>query len=107
DDDLVGMADGAEPVGDDYAGAVFHHLIDSVLYEAFAFGVERGGGFVEDEDGGIFQEGACDGQALTFAATELAAAVTDVGLVTLFFCGDKTMRIGDGGCPDDLVHGAA
>ena len=46
--DLIGMADGAQPVGNDDAGEVGHHFIDSVLYQSFAFGIEGGSGLVEN-----------------------------------------------------------
>lgn len=54
DDDAVEGGDGAEAVGDDDAGAVFHEVFEGVLDEFFGFGVEGGSGFVEDEDWGVF-----------------------------------------------------
>src|SRR3954451_20402219 len=48
DDDLVGVADGGEAVGDDEGGAAFHEPVEGVEEEAFAFAVEGAGGFVQD-----------------------------------------------------------
>ena len=39
-DDLVRVADGGETVGDHDARAVLHHVINGVLHQSFAFGVE-------------------------------------------------------------------
>src|SRR5579863_6767676 len=50
DQDLVGAADGGEPVGDDEGGAVLHELRESGLDHGLGLGVERTGGLVEDED---------------------------------------------------------
>ena len=41
--------------------------------EAFGFVVQRAGGFVQKQDGGIFQNGAGNGDALTLTAGELIA----------------------------------
>ena len=61
-------------MGDDDTGAVFHEASEGVLDEFFRLGVEGGGGFVEDEDGGVFEDGAGDGDALALAAGEFDAA---------------------------------
>ena len=51
------------------------------LDHGFGFGVERAGGFVEDEDARLGQQGAGDGQPLALAAGELDAALADDGVV--------------------------
>jgi len=38
--DFVGMTDGAEAVCNYNAGSVLHHVIDSILYQSFTFGVQ-------------------------------------------------------------------
>ena len=55
DEDLAGPADGAEAVGDDEAGAVGHEAVEGFLNEPLGGGVHAGGGFVEDEQGGVLQ----------------------------------------------------
>src|SRR4029079_11085453 len=79
DEDLVGMADGGEPVGDDEAGAARHEAIEGALDEALGLGIDAGGGLIEDEDGRILQQGAGDGDALLFADAELYTALADDG----------------------------
>src|SRR5579875_2652825 len=77
--DFVGLADGGEPMGDDEDGAALHEGGERLLDEALGFGIEVGGGFVEDEDGRVFEQGAGDGNALALAAAELEAAFADDG----------------------------
>ena len=51
----VGVADGAQAVGDDQAGTSLHQSVQCLLDQDFAFGVEGTGGFVEDQDTGSFR----------------------------------------------------
>ena len=46
-------------------------------------GVEARGGFVEDEDARIGQDGAGDGESLALAAAEFYAALADDGVVSV------------------------
>lgn len=81
DDDDVGGEDGGEAVGDGKDGLAGREFIQGGLDHAFAFRVEGGGGFVQEQDGGVFQEGAGDGEALLLSAGEFAAFVAYDGLV--------------------------
>ena len=73
------MADGEKAVGDDETGAAFHETFQCFIGGPLALGVEGGGGFVEQEDAGIGQNGAGDGDALALAAGQLGAARADDG----------------------------
>ncbi len=72
--DLVGMADGGKPVGDDEAGAVLHEPVERLLDEAFGGVVHAGRGLVENENRRIFQQGAGNGKSLFFTDAELYPA---------------------------------
>ena len=75
DDDPVGGADGGEAVGDDDGGAVAHQPVERFLHQPLAFGVERRGGFVEQQQRRVAAEqGAGDGDALALAARQARAA---------------------------------
>ena len=50
---LVRVLDGGEAVGDDEGGAVFHQAVEGGLDLALGFGIDRGGRFVEQEDGRV------------------------------------------------------
>ncbi len=66
--DPVGVSDGGEPVGDNHGGAVFHQVFDGLLDLDFRFGVEGGGGLIEDEDRGVFDQGTSNRQTLSLPA---------------------------------------
>ncbi len=53
DEDAVHGAEGGEAVRDADDGAVFGEVIDGFLDFGLGLGIERGGGFVEDEDGAL------------------------------------------------------
>ena len=58
----------------------FHKGGQRRVDESFGFGVQSGGGFVEDQDVRVFDEGAGDSDALLLAARELGAAGADIGV---------------------------
>ena len=55
-------------MGDGHGGTGLHQSLQGILYQALALGVEGRGGFVEDEDRGILQDGTGDADALTLSA---------------------------------------
>ena len=65
---------GSHAVGDDEGGSVFGESFQGVLDEAVAFIVECGGGFVEDQDRRVLEEGSGDGDPLPLATGKGAAA---------------------------------
>src|SRR5258705_13727007 len=64
DDDAVGGEYGAEAVGDDEGGALVHEAFYGLLDEVLAFGVHLAGGFVENQNRGLAEDGAGDAEAL-------------------------------------------
>ena len=64
DNDVVGILNGAQAVGDDQHGADVLHLLQGVLDEHFRFRVDVGRGFIEDHYGGLVQDGPCKAQQL-------------------------------------------
>src|SRR5579883_2132329 len=70
DEDAVAISDGCEPVRDEDGGPSAEALVERVLDELFAHGVERARRLVEDEDVRIGQERAGDGQALALTARQ-------------------------------------
>ena len=69
--DLVGAADGGEPVRDHDHGAVRHQIGQRPLHQHFGFGIEVRGGLVQNQDGRVLEQRAGDGDALPLAAAEL------------------------------------
>ncbi len=77
--DAIGIENGGEAVGDHNRGTPLKQLCQGLLNVAFRAGVERRGGFVQDQDLGVFEEGPGNGQALLLAPREHGAALTDLG----------------------------
>ena len=112
DEDSVGFAGEGSVVGDhDYGLAVVAvEFFDDVHDLAAGFDVEVAGRFVGEEDAGVVHEGAGDGDALAFAAGELAGAVLEaVGEAELFEkvygAGVKGLVVGAEAEPTVFDHG--
>ena len=104
--DLVGAADGGQPVRDHDHGAVLHQVGQRLLHQHFRFGVEMRGGFVQNQDGRVLEQGAGDGDALPLAAAQPHAAVADHRLVAFRQALDEFVRQGGfGGAADALRAG--
>lgn len=97
DEDLAGVADGGKAVGDDDGGASGQEAFEGLLDEFFRGGVHAGGGFVKDENGAVFEQGAGDADSLFFADAELNAAFADLGIVAFGELGDEGGAVGGSG----------
>ena len=106
DVDFVRVADGAQAVGDGDGGARLHQALQGFLHQAFALRVEGGGGFVQDEDGRVLQDGAGDADALALPAGQASAAVAYHRVVALLRLHDEIVGVGNLGRFDDLLHGS-
>ena len=93
DNDLVRLEDGVEAMGDGDGGAALHQFASGFFEQGFGFGIEAGGGFVEDEDGGVFEEGARKGYALGLSAGETGSAFTDDGFIFFGKRFDKFVQV--------------
>ena len=104
DDDLVRVADRAQTVRDGDDSAAFHQSLERFHHELLRFGVERGGRFVENEDGGIAHDGAGDADALALAAGKREAAFADHRIVAMRHLRDELVRIGHLRRLDDFLR---
>ena len=68
DGDAVGAAHRGRTVGDDQDGAPLHQGAQRLLDLGLGLGIGHGGGLVEQDDGGVQQDRAGDGDALLLAA---------------------------------------
>ena len=70
----VGVAQGGEAMGDGEGGAPLHQREQAGLDQLLGLGVDRRGGFVQDQYARVVEDGAGDGDALALAAGEPLAA---------------------------------
>ncbi|MNX93450.1 hypothetical protein D3C86_1256330 [compost metagenome] len=97
-EDSIRLQDGREPVGDDDGGALMQQAFERLLHQRFAFGVERRGCLVEQQDRRIAQDGAGNGDALALAAGKRHAAFTHLGIISIGETFDEAVSLcGDGG----------
>ena len=106
DADAVCLLHGGEAVCNDKAGAVRAQVFKRLLDKAFGGVVEGGGGFVEQQQRGIFQQRAGDGKALFLAAGKAAAALAGDGVEAVGAGANEAGGVsGFEGGPDFLVGG--
>ena len=73
--------DRRKPVGDCDYGLVPHQIIELLLDRGLDLGIERRGGFVQDQDRRILQQHPRNGDALTLTAGQLHAALAHLRVV--------------------------
>src|SRR5665647_2492126 len=76
-DDAIRSLNGGKTVCNDQRSASLHQSFQGGLNLAFRFAVQCGGGFVEDEDGRVLENGACNCDALALASGKFYAALAD------------------------------
>ena len=94
DNDFVCVADGGEAVCNDEGGAALVDNFEGFSDSVFGFCVQGSGGFVQDEDGGIQKEDACQSDALLLAFGEPGTLFADAGVVAFWEGGDEVVDAG-------------
>ncbi len=74
-----------------------------LLDQVFSFHIDAGSRVIENEDSGIEQQRARDGDTLLLPAGERDAALADPGIVAIRQRHDKIMDASDFGGGDDLL----
>lgn len=97
DHNAVGVFDGGQAMGNHQRGAVLHQPIQCRLHRAFGLGVERAGSLIQNQDGGVFQQGAGNGQPLTLPAGQPHAVFANQGVKALRHGFDKFEGVGGAG----------
>lgn len=83
DQNLVGIADGAQAVGDDEAGAPLHQVQHRRLNMLLRARVHTAGGLIQNQNGGVGQNGAGNSQQLPLPLAQIAAPLRQRCLVAL------------------------
>ncbi len=100
-EDLVCSHDGRQPMGDHHRRPSPQRLVQSGLHRGLVLGVEVAGGLVEDDDAGVLEQHAGDGQALLLAARQPVAPLADQGVEPVGQGGDD---VPDAGGPAGLLQ---
>ncbi|MCY1291635.1 hypothetical protein D9M70_408320 [compost metagenome] len=96
--DTVGVLHRGQAVGDHQGGAAAHQGRQGLLDQMLAFRVQGTGGFIQQQDWGIHQQRASNGQALPLAAGQADTALPQMRLVALGQAGDELVGMGRAGC---------
>ena len=91
--DLVGVADGRQPVGDRDRRPALGELVQRLLHRALGLGVQRARRLVEHQHRRVAQHRAGDRDALLLAAGEAVAALADDGVVAVGQRGDQLVDL--------------
>ncbi len=70
-------------MGDHDGGAAFGDDGEGALDRGFGFVIDGGSGFIQNQNGGVAENGAGKGNPLTLTAGELLSAFADDGVVSI------------------------
>src|SRR5918997_4553853 len=103
--DEVRASHGVEVVGNDQGRLSGHEAIQSFLDLRLALNVEAHHRLVQDQDGGVPDDGPRDSDPLSLAAGEGVAPLADDGLVPIFEVHYEVVGVGCFGGLDNLFRG--
>lgn len=81
---LVGILNGGKAVGDHQDGFPFGQALKCHLNFVFVLGISEGGRLVQQNDGGILEDGPCKSDALLFSTGEIDALGPQHGVHALW-----------------------
>lgn len=76
DTDEISRLNGAQPVGDDEHGAPPGGPVERLLHHPLRLCIQSTGGFIQNQDGGVLDQGAGDGDALFLATGQRYTSLT-------------------------------
>ena len=68
-------------------------MFDALLYQQLGFGVDAGCGLIQNEDGGIGNHGAGEGEELFLSDGQAAAPFAQLGVIALFQPHDEVVGV--------------
>ena len=89
-------------MGDDKRRAVFAQRVKCALNSSFGLGVERTGGFIQDQNRRVFQNCPRNGDTLALAARQRRAAFTDHEVVTARLLRNEGVGLGQAAGVDNF-----
>lgn len=102
----VRLGDGGDPLGNDELGGARQQGPEGGTDGGVGGHIHRGGGVVQNQDPGLFQNGPGDTQPLPLTSREVAAALTEGRIIALRQLFDKSVGTGGpAGLPDLRLRG--
>ena len=83
DDNLVGILNGGESMGNDDGGAALPGLVQCLLHYLLTLCVQGRGGLVQEKDPGVSHQSPGNGDALLLSSTQLSPLGSNISVVTL------------------------
>jgi len=68
-------------MSDDDGGSSFNKFPNSVLNELLGVGIKRGGGFIEDENGRVLEDGSSNRKSLLLTSRKFDTSFANFGLI--------------------------
>src|ERR1700728_4949993 len=102
DDDLIGITDRAESMGNRNHGAAPHQLGETLHDQALRFSIESCSRLVEDQDRAIANDGPGNSNSLSLPTRQRQAALADQRIVTLRHRANEVVSVGKLRGLDDL-----
>ena len=101
------MGDGVEPVGDHQHRPLLHQALQCLPDKRLTLGIKARGWLIKDQQWGVFEKSASDGEALDLARAQASTPLSNLSLVALWELGNKCCRSSEFGDPRDFVAAGA
>jgi hypothetical protein len=82
-DDFVHSFHADQAMGDRQDRPALHVCVDGLQDLGFGDRIQISDSFIQDQEGWIFQQGACDSKTLALTSAEVASALSDPGVESI------------------------
>src|SRR5580692_7850572 len=93
DNDRVGIANGAQTMGDGDHGPSLHEALQCFDHESLGFRVESSSGLIEDENRRVANDGAGNSNSLPLASGKSKPSLADHRVVAVGHSGNEFVRV--------------
>lgn len=104
--DLIGVSDGGQTVGDRDGGPVPGEFFQTLLDPALALHIQSASGLIQDQHRWIFQKDPGDGDSLLLSPRQTGTPLAHEGVVPLWERLDELVNVGLLRGLDNLLHGS-
>ena len=94
DDNLVGIHDRTDTLGNDNFGGIRNFLAECLADQRISLGIYRTGTVIQNKNFRLTQDGPGNAEALLLPAGNIGAALFDIGIVSIGESTDKIIGLG-------------